>query len=347
MSTSTGDSEGNTGGNTGGNTKKRSIDSQIESMLVPSLYKLTDGLPQRELHTMVAEAKACEEALEREIKQLTEGLDEKKCNENKELKSFVDMVLGTEVTPADSYFTISALLGRLRDELAMPLPPDSALPAHRAQVGLLQPPTKKKKKEASDALKNINQISTTDLAGSASLEKQTQMLALQQNPEYTREHAANTILMALWKKISNHRASIVFRRPVNPKEAPGYTERIVFPMDLSLVRKMIVARMINSYADLHRRLGLICHNCMKYNGRESDYGVVTREFEANAEDFIINAVAAATAVAKATKEAEKSQPPTTKTEPTKEEGKSLPPPDSNPTSVAVKQKTGVDTGNNP
>ena len=61
-------------------------------------------------------------------------------------------------------------------------------------------------------------------------------------------------------------------------------------MDLSLVRKMIVGRMIKSYADLHIRIGLICHNCVKYNGRESDYGVVTREFEGIVDELIVNAV---------------------------------------------------------
>jgi hypothetical protein len=328
--------------------KKRPLDSQIEPMLLPSLYRLTDGLPRRELKMMVAEAKACEEALEREIKQLQQGLDEEKCNEIKELKFFVDMVLDSEVTPADSFFTVSALLGRLRDDLAMPLPPNSSLPAHRAQLGLLQQPHKKKKKEANDAARNNNNqiatIITTDTDASTTLEKQKQILALQQNPEYTKEHAVNTTLLALWKKISNHRASIVFRRPVNPKEAPGYTDRIVFPMDLSLVRKMVVARMINSYADLHRRIGLICHNCMKYNGRDSDYGVVTREFEANAEDFIIHAVAAATAVAKATKAADKTEAPTEKAEPANARSTSPPPPAAKPTTLPANQLTQTKEG---
>eukprot|EP00980_Cylindrotheca_fusiformis_P015039 scaffold4150_cov117-Cylindrotheca_fusiformis.AAC.5 len=297
---------------------KRPLDDQIEELLLPSLYRLTEGLPRRELHLMIAEAKTCEEALEREIKQLEQEARNEENNsntdpkaaegekDNKELKSFVDMMLASEVTPADSFFTISALLGRLRDELAMPLPPGSSLPAHRAQVGLLQPPPKKKKKEAanssttaSDASKKQTKDSSSTTAeivtSSATLEKQKRILALQQNPEYTKQHVNNANLLALWKKISNHRASIVFRRPVNPKEAPGYTDRISFPMDLSMVRKMIVgSRIINSYADLHQRIGLICHNCMKYNGRESDYGVVTREFEANAEEFILQAVAAAT-----------------------------------------------------
>ena len=49
--------------------------------------------------------------------------------------------------------------------------------------------------------------------------------------------------------------------------APGYTERIGFPIDLSLIRKFIVSRVIKSYKDLHQRIALICHNCVKFNGR--------------------------------------------------------------------------------
>ena len=61
-------------------------------------------------------------------------------------------------------------------------------------------------------------------------------------------------------------------------------------MDLGLIRKMIVARKIVSYADLHMHIGLISHNCVKYNGRETDYGVVARNFESMADAFIRQAV---------------------------------------------------------
>lgn len=110
--------------------------------------------------------------------------------------------------------------------------------------------------------------------------------------------------------------------------APGYKERILFPLDLSLLRKMIVARMIKSFASLHQRVALICHNCVKFNGRyvvlticfvesclylsysnhylyfhlsthsESDYAVITRDFEDHVDDKVLEAVKnAATATA--------------------------------------------------
>ena len=242
-------------------------------MLLPSLYRLTEGLPRKELKMMISESMICEEALENEIRELQEALESSK-KSDAEKKPSVELMLESEVTPPDRFFTVSALLGRLRDDLATPLPPNSTLPALRAQVGLAPPPPKKKKKESNMASSTTETPAasgavTTAQSGppSTTLEKQKKVLSLYQLPQYTEEHAEPTALLALWKKISSHRSSIVFRRPVNPKEAPGYTERIAFPMDLSLIRKMIVARQIKSYSDLHQRLGLICHNCVKYNGR--------------------------------------------------------------------------------
>jgi len=90
-------------------------------------------------------------------------------------------------------------------------------------------------------------------------------------------------------------SSLLFLHLRHFYSAPGYKERILFPMDLSLVRKMIVARMIKSFASLHQRVGLICHNCVKFNGRESDYAVLTRDFEEHVDDKVLEAVKNATA----------------------------------------------------
>lgn len=308
---------------------------ELAPLLLPSLYRLTEGLPRRELKMMVSEARICEEALEKEIQDLQVALEleetqnDQKANPSQkegatpmEEPPSVAMMLESEVTPPDRFFTVSALLGRLRDDLATPLPPNSALPALRAKASAAQT-TKKKKKEATPAAGTsdsssgeaptpkgdspksgsfqhpIPPITSTPggLPTTPSLEKQKRVLSLYQIPEYNREHAEPTALLSLWKKISTHRSSIVFRRPVNPKEAPGYTDRIFFPMDLALIRKMIIARQIKTYSQLHQRMGLIAHNCVKYNGRESDYGLVTREFEANVDEMVVSAVAAGAAEA--------------------------------------------------
>lgn len=229
--------------------------------MLPSLYRLTEGLPRKELKMMVSEALVCEEALEDEIRQLQDALESP---DIAMANPDVQVMLDTEVTPPDRFFTVSSLLGRLRDELMTPLPPNSSIPAHRAQAGLFSLKKKQKKDEAAES-SNAPPVPSVDHM--STLDKQKQVLALYNNPEYSKEHREPSMLLSLWKKISSHRSSMVFRRPVNPKEAPGYTERISFPMDLSLIRKMIVARQIKSYRDLHQRLGLIAHNCVKYNGR--------------------------------------------------------------------------------
>ena len=60
------------------------------------------------------------------------------------------------------------------------------------------------------------------------------------------------------------------------------------------MREIILSRHIKSLADLHIYIGLIAHNCVKYNGRETDYGIVAREFEQMADEVIskeVNATA--------------------------------------------------------
>ena len=116
------------------------------------------------------------------------------------------------------------------------------------------------------------------------------LASLPDYPEYKRSHATPDKLLAVWKKLSTHRSSLVFRRPVNPKEAPGYTDRIRFPMDLSLIRKLVLSKHIQTFEGILKQVHLIGHNCVKYNGRESDYALVTREFESVATEYVWNAV---------------------------------------------------------
>jgi hypothetical protein len=110
---------------------------------------------------------------------------------------------------------------------------------------------------------------TEPAAGQGSHAPKRLLLAgLEQNREYRNEQDSPTALLALWKKLATHRTSEVFRRPVTAKEAPGYFDRIMSPMDLSRIRNRIVTtRRITSYADFHKYIALICHNCIHYNGR--------------------------------------------------------------------------------
>ena len=196
----------------------------------------------------------------------------------------VESILGTDFSPPDRYFTVSALLGRLR--LPLKLPPTTSAAAAMAEAERTVP-VYNSKKEEQEAEKKAK---LTKL----SFEKQQNLVALGDNEFYHREHVDTVKLLALFKRISGHRTSVVFRKPVDSSLAPGYDERILFPMDLSLIRKMIVSRMIKSYAAFHRCVGLICHNCVKFNGRESDYAALTREFEDNVDEKILQDVRVAT-----------------------------------------------------
>mmetsp|Transcript_16374 Transcript_16374/g.24764 ORF Transcript_16374/g.24764 Transcript_16374/m.24764 type:complete len:363 (-) Transcript_16374:95-1183(-) len=315
----------------------------IKSVLPPTLYRLTEALPKTELDVIIREARACEDALEKEIELLERdiGID---CNKKRKLNDDgndndtasdnksspeqlvepsiaipllptpyqpgggainyledVQQILGTDFSPPDRYFTVSALLGRLRIPLKLPATTSAAAAAAAsaaaASSGTTVPKSKKEEMEAEKKAKQLR----------LSFEKQQALLTLDQNDIYHQEHTETTTLLALWKRISSHRTSAVFRKPVNPLEAPGYQERILFPIDLSLIRKMIVCRMIKSYAGFHRCVGLICHNCVKFNGRESDYSALTRDFEDNVDEKVLEAVRNAAAAAAAAKAAAESK----------------------------------------
>eukprot|EP00804_Cyclotella_cryptica_P015745 CCRYP_013385-RB/>CCRYP_013385-RB protein AED:0.32 eAED:0.32 QI:137/1/1/1/0.66/0.57/7/716/328 len=305
---------------------KETIPESIRTLLPQTLHRLTAGLPKHELDLICKEARACEFALKKEIEVLEAELgiakdtkkDDVKSNDDDAAQggnfgleeptmisipqlplpyqpggggspskggvghinflSNVDEMLTTEFTPPDRYFTVSAVLGRLKDPMKLPLPPNSV--AAIASLGGEETEHVRKRRKMM-------------------LEKQQALLDLDKNEIYHRDHSDNTVLLNLWKRISSHRTAMVFRKPVNPAEAPGYTERIGFPIDLSLIRKFIVSRLIKSFASLHQRIGLICHNCVKFNGRESDYAILTREFEDLVDDKIVEAVRAATEAAPA------------------------------------------------
>jgi hypothetical protein len=246
---------------------------ELNEMIAPSLFRLTEGLPRKELEIMLSEAKDCEAALEKEIKQLEEASQSKETSN----EAAVSIMLASEITPPDRYYSVSALLGRLRDPLSVKTLWQQAQQGPMAQQ--IQP-TKKKRP-------------ATPVPGDDKLrliERQKLLLSLDKHPEYRAPHVDSTQLLATWKRISAHRTATVFRRPVNPKEAPGYQHRILFPIDLSLIRKMLTAGMITSYSDLHQRIGLICHNCVKFNGYQSDYAVVARDFETHVDEVIVQTV---------------------------------------------------------
>ena len=219
------------------------------------LYRLTGGLPKCELNLIVQESNDCEVALLEEIRMLEEALvtlskDEGDAEitdgiqDDERTAVALQNMLESPITTLDRFYTASAVLGRLRNDMAVP---------------------------SASNMKASNQIATekASLAVESNEDKAFNEFTDPNSPLhliYTETVVDPETLLALWKKISMNRAAFVFKRPVKSDEAPGYTDRIYFPMDLSLVRKRIITNNIQTYVDFHNALALISHNCVKYNG---------------------------------------------------------------------------------
>eukprot|EP01083_Nonionella_stella_P084155 232901_1 len=192
-----------------------------------------------------------------------------------------EKIIASELSPLDRHFTVSALLGRLREPFDTPPPPHSGLFLAR-QAALAA--AEKKKKSSSSASSN------NEIKKKQGLKKYQRIINLKaQNAIYTQPmNGDTTSMLALVKRISNHRTATVFRKAVNPHEAPGYADRILFPSDMTLIKKMVLCGYINTFQELHQQIGLICHNCVKFNGRDSDYSMLTREFETYVDDSFLD-----------------------------------------------------------
>ena len=304
------------------------LSKEEKDLFYNSMFRITDGLPSHELQLIRNESIECEAALQKEIEILEAAIkaqDEMKIspdqpetkNENEtetpgtapaaapapappafsispipiippeydstnstanKYLPTAERIVASELSPLDRYFAVSALLGRMREPLDTPPPPHSGL----ARIRLNAIAVLEKKK-------NKNQVSALQTRKIHSVDKYNKMLRLKElNELYTHKPGDNAAMLALVKRISNHRTATVFRRPVNPLQAPGYTDRILFPIDLALIKKMVVCGAIGTFEDLYQHIGLICHNCVKFNGRDSDYSMLTREFENYVDDSFID-----------------------------------------------------------
>jgi len=200
---------------------------------------------------MVAEAETCEKGLREDIQQLEMAL-----KDDSTVSEQVESILNSTLSPLDSCWTLSALLGRLSDEWTLP--------------SLLM------------AMEERTEDLTAPLQPCKSAQRRSEV---ESNTLYHAMTSEENLLL-VWKRVANHQSTNVFKRAVKPEEAPGYGDRIKFPLDWSVVRKLIQTKHIQTMAALHRIAALIAHNCVQYNGRESDYGRVAREFEGNVLDTI-------------------------------------------------------------
>mmetsp|Transcript_2870 Transcript_2870/g.5386 ORF Transcript_2870/g.5386 Transcript_2870/m.5386 type:complete len:332 (+) Transcript_2870:107-1102(+) len=288
------------------------LSEEEKQLFFDTMFRITDGLPGHELELIRKEASECEAALKKEIEILEAALaaqtdtDQDETGEeqnggslntspipvipvippeydatNTSVNNYLptaDKILDCELSPLDRYFTVSALIGRLREPFDTPPPPHSGL----AQLRLNAIAALEKKK-------NKNNVPMYQVRKVQSIEKYKNVLKLKElNEIYTEKQVDPSAMLALVKRISNHRTAAVFRKAVNPLEAPGYTDRILFPTDLTLIKRFVMCGYIQSFEELHQNVGLICHNCVKFNGRDSDYCLLTREFENYVDDSFLD-----------------------------------------------------------
>ncbi|KAG8578508.1 hypothetical protein GDO81_010519 [Engystomops pustulosus] len=72
-------------------------------------------------------------------------------------------------------------------------------------------------------------------------------------------------LRFIWKMIADHRYHRLFHHPLTDKEAPGYTDMVKRPMDLTTIRKGLLQGKIKTSAEFQRDLLLMLQNAVMYN----------------------------------------------------------------------------------
>ncbi|CAM9274032.1 unnamed protein product, partial [Scytosiphon promiscuus] len=87
-------------------------------------------------------------------------------------------------------------------------------------------------------------------------------------------------------QVYKHKFAVIFRKPVNPKDAPGYEKVIKKPMDLSLIRERIMSGALLSLDDMSRDLFVMCNNAMVFNGKGDPYFDYSKELRTYADAVI-------------------------------------------------------------
>uniref|UniRef100_A0A8V0YPU1 Bromo domain-containing protein n=1 Tax=Gallus gallus TaxID=9031 RepID=A0A8V0YPU1_CHICK len=77
-------------------------------------------------------------------------------------------------------------------------------------------------------------------------------------------HFKRTVL-SIWKMIASHRCSGPFLKAVSEKQAPGYSEVVKRPMDLTSIKRGLAKGHIRSLAQFQCSLMLMFQNAIMYN----------------------------------------------------------------------------------
>ena len=94
------------------------------------------------------------------------------------------------------------------------------------------------------------------------------------------------VLMELHKGVNAHKYASIFRKPVNPRDAPNYLNLIETPMDLGTIKRNIDSDSYPSVSAFSRDVRLIATNTITFNGAESDYYVYGTELMAHSMGLV-------------------------------------------------------------
>lgn len=90
------------------------------------------------------------------------------------------------------------------------------------------------------------------------------------------------ICLQITEKLIKHPISSIFLRPVDPitDAAPDYLSKIRNPQDLGTIKRRLEEKTYYKYiSDWQRDMNLIWKNCIRYNGENTYFFSVAREFK--------------------------------------------------------------------
>ncbi|XP_042736527.1 bromodomain-containing protein 8-like [Lagopus leucura] len=91
-----------------------------------------------------------------------------------------------------------------------------------------------------------------------------QLMQLSWDNPMQHSHFKRTVL-SIWKMIASHRCSGPFLKAVSDKQAPGYSEVVKRPMDLTSIKRGLAKGHIRSLAQFQCSLMLMFQNAIMYN----------------------------------------------------------------------------------
>ncbi|KAJ8704978.1 hypothetical protein PYW08_012298 [Mythimna loreyi] len=89
-------------------------------------------------------------------------------------------------------------------------------------------------------------------------------------------------VMLVYSRLCAHKYASLFLRPISDEEAPGYSQVVKRPMDLTSIRKNIDSGVIRTTAQFQRDILLMLSNALMYNSSEHSVYTMAKEMHSEA-----------------------------------------------------------------